>query len=244
MMEAMAWLAPTVPSAVLFDAGGVLAMPDADLLASVIHDAVGVRVEPAQACVAIFRAAAMAARSDDPTGFWRNDGFAGRWAACAGIDAAHAEAAWRAVELADGARRPLLWRVRNPECEPLLGRLGACGVRLAVVSSARGFLRDELRCLGLLHHFDTLVDSALVGLTKPDPAMVRLAMRAWPDVATERCWYVGDDPFFDLEMAATAGIGLPVLYDPLDLHPDSRHLRVRDLRELLPLLDECREAIR
>jgi putative hydrolase of the HAD superfamily len=94
-----------------------------------------------------------------------------------------------------------------------LGRLRAAGVAIAVVSNATGTVEERLAELGIcavggsgdLPEVAVVVDSAVVGLEKPDPAIFGFALEAL-DLAPERCMYVGDSVHFDVNGAVDAGL--------------------------------------
>ncbi|MGH9918694.1 MAG: HAD family hydrolase, partial [Nitrososphaerales archaeon] len=97
-----------------------------------------------------------------------------------------------------------------------LRRLQAAGVSLAVVSNATGAVEAELAghgicavaggCVGKgLPEVAVVIDSCVVGVEKPDPAIFSLALEVL-DVAAERCMYVGDSVHFDVNGALAAGL--------------------------------------
>lgn len=63
--------------------------------------------------------------------------------------------------------------------------------KLALVSNFYGNLTKVCDELGLIKYFDVMVDSALVGLRKPDPAIWSLALGNL-GVQPETSWVVGD----------------------------------------------------
>src|ERR1051326_2929308 len=75
---------------------------------------------------------------------------------------------------------------------------------LGVVSNFTGNLRPCLEELGLLECFELVLDSAVVGLRKPDERLFAAAFSAL-DVEPEACWMVGDNPFADIAPAAKLG---------------------------------------
>ena len=72
-----------------------------------------------------------------------------------------------------------------------LARLRAAGIRLGIVSNSDGRVEQALEAAGLRDYFDVVVDSALVGVEKPDPAIFRAALDAL-GVAAGEALYVGD----------------------------------------------------
>ncbi len=94
-----------------------------------------------------------------------------------------------------------------------LDRLRSAGVAMAVVSNATGNVEQRLAEHGIcavegggdLPDVVAVVDSAVVGLEKPDPAIFGVALEAL-DLAPERCVYVGDSVHFDVNGAVDAGL--------------------------------------
>jgi putative hydrolase of the HAD superfamily len=92
-----------------------------------------------------------------------------------------------------------------PDARPALDALAAQGRRLAVVSNWDVSLPPVLVRLGLATHIETVVHSAGVGASKPDPRpfLVALERLALPPGA---CVHVGDDPVNDGQGASAAGL--------------------------------------
>ena len=118
------------------------------------------------------------------------------------------------------------------------------GYRLAVVSNATGTIEQQLidgRICSVtgtaMARVEVVIDSHIVGVEKPDPAIFELALKAIGGSA-ESCVYIGDTTYFDVNGARAAGIH-PVHADPYDLCPgraDVDHQHVRSLAELAEVL--------
>ncbi|HEV8355622.1 MAG TPA: HAD family hydrolase [Gemmatimonadales bacterium] len=109
---------------------------------------------------------------------------------------------------------------------------------LGVISNFTGNLRPCLEELGLLDCFDVVLDSAVVGLRKPDARLFRVAFTAFGRGAKE-CWMVGDNPAADIAAAAALGCSTCWLAPaerplPAGLRPDRR---IGSLTELPAVLD-------
>jgi putative hydrolase of the HAD superfamily len=111
--------------------------------------------------------------------------------------------------------------------ESSLIRLRAAGCRLAVVSNSEGTVEAMLENAGLRPLFDTVVDSAVVGVVKPDPRIFLLALERL-SIAPERAVMVGDSPSADVAGARAVGARAALL-DPFDLYPSVDAPRFRDL---------------
>ena len=91
---------------------------------------------------------------------------------------------------------------RTPEA---LARLKEAGIRLGIVSNSDGRVEQALLAAGLREYFDVVIDSSLVGIEKPDPAIFRAALDAL-SVSPEEALYVGDLYDVDVVGARAAGI--------------------------------------
>jgi len=92
-----------------------------------------------------------------------------------------------------------------PDAAPALGRLRHRGIRSAVVSNWDVSLRGVLAELGLGGLVDEIVVSAEVAARKPDPAIVRAALRRLRCPAG-KALMVGDSPETDVAGARAAGV--------------------------------------
>lgn len=160
------------------------------------------------------------------------DGYFGRMATAVGLPPAAVPGALE--ELWRAHHETGLWRRPAAGALDALARLHAAGFRMAVVSNAEGQVEADLVGAGFGPYLETVVDSHLVGVAKPDPRIFRIAMdRLGVDPA--RCLYVGDVPAFDVVGAQAAGIP-PVLLDPHGIHGDVDAVRIRSIAELPGLL--------
>jgi putative hydrolase of the HAD superfamily len=87
-----------------------------------------------------------------------------------------------------------------------------------------------------------VVDSAVVGIEKPDPRIFSFALQVI-DVPAERTLYVGDTVRNDVLGARAAGLH-PLQLDPFDLHANAEAVhdlepwdRIASLNEVLDWLD-------
>lgn len=129
--------------------------------------------------------------------------------------------------------RTNLWDTVRPDTPAVLKRLRRRS-RLGVVSNSNGTVADVLARMGLAGHFETIVDSHVVGVEKPDPRIFEIAldrMKARPEEAV----YVGDIYHVDVVGARRAGIR-GILLDPGDVHGDKDCERIRTLASLESLL--------
>ncbi len=117
-------------------------------------------------------------------------------------------------------RRRGLWRVSRPGDREALTELRDRGVRIAVVSNSDGRVADRIERVGLRDLFELIVDSAIVGVEKPDPAIFHHTLEALGGIDPARVAHVGDMAVADVLGAARSGI-TPILLDPLAIHADA-----------------------
>ena len=113
------------------------------------------------------------------------------------------------AEATAGLRRRVPWDAvplePYPEAVAALRRLRGAGFRLGVLANQPASTRDELERSGIADLCDGVWLSALVGLAKPDPAFLRLALAAW-SLEPRRIAYVGDRPDNDVAPAKALGL--------------------------------------
>jgi HAD superfamily hydrolase (TIGR01509 family) len=109
------------------------------------------------------------------------------------------------------------WRRVGDGVREALARLRAAGLKLAVVSNSEGTIEQMLVEVGLRDAFDAVVDSTIVGATKPDPRIFQIALDRLAVTPAETIM-VGDSPSADVVGAHAAGLRA-ALIDPHGLYP-------------------------
>ncbi|HEY3997759.1 MAG TPA: HAD-IA family hydrolase [Candidatus Xenobia bacterium] len=119
-----------------------------------------------------------------------------------------------------------------------LHALLATGVKVAIVSNSDGTVEDRLKLDGTCQvgpgpcaAVHCILDSKVVGISKPDPAIFHLAL-AKLQAAAARVMHVGDSVRADVVGARAAGIR-PLHLDPYGFCPDTDHDHLRGLTDLL-----------
>jgi putative hydrolase of the HAD superfamily len=137
------------------------------------------------------------------------------------------------------------WTRVIPGSVDALRALHDLGVGLAVVSNADGTVEEQLRLDEICQvgpgpgvPVEAILDSSVVGVSKPDPAIFRLALEAL-GVDAAHAIHVGDTPAADVEGAWAAGV-TPVLVDPYGLHPSVECAHVASMAEVPALLQSRR----
>jgi putative hydrolase of the HAD superfamily len=108
--------------------------------------------------------------------------------------------AWRSAD-----EPAVLWDEPAPGAVACLSRLRDAGVRVGVVSNSDGRIGEALGRAGLSHLIDCVVDSALVGVEKPDPAIFAYALEPL-GLRGDDTWYLGDTVRYDAAGAEAAGL--------------------------------------
>jgi putative hydrolase of the HAD superfamily len=125
-----------------------------------------------------------------------------------------------------------------PDAVPAVEALAAQGRRLAVVSNWDVSLPPLLVRLGLATHLETVVHSAGVGASKPDPKPFLVAL-ARLGLSSDECVHVGDDPVNDGAGAAAAGLRAILVDRQGAAEPG---VRVRSLEEVPAVVDQLDAA--
>lgn len=219
----------------LLDAGGLFLLPDpavlSDLLScwSVILDTDNYDDRSYYTGAAALDAA-IAIGAD-----WRRHG----WAAhleYLGLAAEHVPDAVEALSV-----RKVLWtRVWRPSVAGLRSIVDT-RIPVGIVSNSDGTVESQLRESGIcqvgpgpLSRVDAVIDSSVVGTSKPDSRIFHLGADAI-GCPPEECVYVGDLIHFDIAGAWGAGLW-PVHFDPYRVCPHrGAHDHVSELDDLLEM---------
>jgi putative hydrolase of the HAD superfamily len=218
--------------AFLFDAGGVLVLPDPTVLGPTLA-VFGADSAPEAHRRAHYAGMAVKSEQGADERDWR--AYDLTYVTMLGVpDPDIAEAA----TVLGATRSAWLWRYPIPSSVKALRALHERGVPIGVVSNASGQIESVLRRAGVCQVGDgegvpvlCVVDSHVVGVAKPDPRVFAPAL-AVLRVSPERVAYIGDSVTMDVNGSRAAGM-LPVLIDPFDDHPWADHDRIASLDELL-----------
>jgi putative hydrolase of the HAD superfamily len=233
--EAAALFKPT-PKAVLFDAGFTLTFHDGARLAAYAAKA-GVTADAAaleraeRALRQEFRETqGVVMRTHHDGGFSWHERLYRRLLALSETPGAPDALDRAATVILREHRASNAWRRIGSGVRESLQRLRAAGLKLAVVSNSEGTIEEMLLEIGLRPLFDAVVDSSVVGFTKPDPRIFQIALDRLA-VSAADALMVGDSPSADVDGASAAGIRA-ALIDPYDFYPWSRAPRFRDVPAL------------
>ena len=223
--------------AVLVDVGGVLVLPDHDRMAGAFERA-GMHVDRDRLDRAHYAGvAALTEFREGDREIWAAYNRAYARACDAPAGALEDVVEHLLNEFATGA----VWSRIVHGSVDALRRLGALGVRLAVVSNADGNaeqrLADDAVCQvgpGRGATVGAIFDSTVIGVAKPDPRIFEMALEALA-VPAAHAIHVGDTPGADVDGARAAGVR-PVLVDPYDFHSDLDVERVSSIADVVDLV--------
>ncbi len=238
-------------SAILLDAGGVMLFPEpANLLPSL--RAAG--VDPGLDLLELAHYQAMvsqdlAVQPPVPGTWWRD--YLQPYVAACGVAADRCEPL--AAEIARDAKRG--WAHVGLGVKEGLRHLAALGLPMGVVSNSDGSVQGDLRRTGTCYvpgaagegdgspegiPMGVIIDSAVVGVAKPDPRIFSFALDALGVPADRTVLHVGDSLRYDVAGALAAGLQ-PVHMDPHGLCPQpAGHPHVRSLTALAELVSSGR----
>ena len=109
--------------------------------------------------------------------------------------------------------------------------------QLGIISNHKTWLMDYLHKCKLDSYFDSIIISDIVGISKPDSAIMHLALKEL-EIEANQCLYVGDQP---LDILCSKGAGLDCVWLTSENKlPESIPYKadyiIRDIRELIELL--------
>ena len=217
-------------NAVFLDAGGVIVLPRGDLVSRALEK---IRINCGENDVT--RAHYRAVRQLDRT-VGHGDGLNYLASLCEqlGVPAARmAEAVGAMAELADRRRSgEILWSQPAPHAVRTIDDLRTAGIAVVVVTNSDGHAAENLRDAGICQTgpgqgavVAGVIDSAVVGAAKPDPAIFRTAL-AHAGVDPTEVIHVGDLVSADVVGARSAGI-VPIHLDPERRCRASDHRHIR-----------------
>jgi HAD superfamily hydrolase (TIGR01549 family) len=123
-----------------------------------------------------------------------------------------------------------LWSRVLPETVPSLAELQTAGYYLGVISNSVGTIAQQLDRAGLGVYFESVLDSAIVGVEKPNREIFHMALDRAQVEASEAV-FIGDTYSTDVGGAQLAGLR-GILMDRVGAYPDAECSRVHSLSEL------------
>ena len=220
--------------AVLLDVGGVLLLPHPAVTGAALREAEVAHRDEALAWAHYGGVAALdAAAGDWPQGGAPSPYLQG-FVRAAGVADEQVDIAVTALRAVFAQPAIDVWAQLTPWARNGLEALGGHDRPVAVVSNADGTVEAQMHRHRLAQvgpgpglAVAAIVDSAVVGVAKPDPAVFTPALQALA-VPAERCCYVGDTVTFDVAGARAAGMAC-IHLDPLGACTQGDHPHARTL---------------
>ena len=132
--------------------------------------------------------------------------------------------------LREGFRDIRTWSRVFPETAPFLDELRKKGYRLGVISNSVGTVEEQLGRAGLGQYFEFVLDSAIVGIEKPNPRIFEMALKQ-TSVEPNEAVFVGDTYSTDIGGAQLAGLR-GILLDRVGAYPNAECPRFGSLSEM------------
>lgn len=226
---------------VYFDAGNTLIFPDYSIYRDVVAELGGAATMDAvigaeAAARSAFDDAVASSEGRDVMSFWEI--YYTPFYERLGLDPERVASAIERTRVANDVE-PGIWRVPvegyRETIDELRGRLDAIGI----ISNSDGRLERRLEDIGMLPDFDFVVDSAVVGVSKPDRGIFETALERG-GLPADQTAYVGDYYAVDVVGARRAGMR-PVLFDPVGAYGAVDCDIIRSFPEILDLLDGWKE---
>lgn len=243
-------LDPTTIDAVIFDIGGVFLIPHPDPIRAMLST-VGIEVPHDEAAfhlahhrgvraITDMLGGQAAPATDTSATIW--SAYDAAYFAALGVPGHELVAASNARDVQRREGVAAVWKFRLQHNIDAFHRLATGPRPLAIVSNNDGSAPSEMVEHGVcqvgpgpLPSVVAVVDSAILGIAKPDPRIFGPVADALPGIPASRMLYVGDTVHADVRGANQAGLQV-VQLDPHELHDDHDHHRLPDVGALVDLL--------
>lgn len=221
---------------VLLDAGGVFVVPSRDRLVETLGDLIGPLSHAA--CERAHFEGIHALDAASVSGDGERHIYLHGYVSSLGMAEDRIEEAIDRLKPVWMGPSPDLWNQVLGRSVAGLRTLHAAGLRLGVVSNSDGHVEGELARSKICQvgpgqgvPVRTIIDSTVVGVAKPDPAIFDLALTTLA-LDPSDVIYVGDSVKYDIRSAQAAGI-TPLHFDPLNLCQQADHLHVAEVGDVL-----------
>jgi putative hydrolase of the HAD superfamily len=226
---------------IFFDAGNTIVFPDYDIYrgiaaslgAEVSRDSV-VRAE-AEARYSFDRA--VAEQGGEVSDYW--DVFYGSFYRALGVPEDSIARAVVMTKEADDVQLGI-WKIPADGLGETIDGIRERDLATGIISNSNGRLEGRLVSIGVRDYFDFVIDSAVVGVSKPDPGIFELALKE-SSLAPAEAVFVGD--YYEVDVVGARAVGLrPVLFDPVGAYAQPDCDVVTRLPDVLGLIDRWGES--
>ncbi len=129
-----------------------------------------------------------------------------------------------------------LWRYTFEWTKPALEKLKMEGYSMSVISNSDGRVESLLSQAALRRYFDRVYDSFIVGVSKPDAEIYKLAL-AELNLRSEDTLYIGD--LFNVDVRGANAVGIPAIHlDPFGFYKSYKGVRIKNVSELPSFLKD------
>jgi len=229
---------------VFFDAGNTVVFPDYSIYRGIAAECgAGVTVEQVVDAEAGARSA-----FDDAVARTRGKDIPDYWSIyytpfyeALGVAASSIPEAIEKTRIANDTE-PGIWIVPVEGLDATVAALRERGLALGIVSNTDGRLDGRLRRIGIRDHFDFVIDSVVVGVSKPDPRIFALALEE-VSLAAPEVVFVGD--YYVVDVVGARNVGMtPVLFDPQGVYGEVDCEVITRLDGVVPLVDRLNGGYR
>jgi HAD superfamily hydrolase (TIGR01549 family) len=120
-----------------------------------------------------------------------------------------------------------------PGCRETLERIHDIDIKMGILSHASmDLIKIKMKRVDIFELFDIFVLSEDVGYNKSQIEIYEIALEKMNTKHPEKIIHVGDDIYLDVHMAQKIGM-TPILFDPLNMHPDEDFVTINEFSELL-----------
>ena len=133
-----------------------------------------------------------------------------------------------------------IWKVPVDGFSETMDEIRRRGLSTGIVSNSDGRLEERLSDIGVRERFGFVIDSGVVGVSKPDPRIFRKAL---DEAALEpsEAVFVGD--YYVIDVLGAKAVGMrPILFDPCGAYGDVDCDVVTRFGDIIGLLDEWEGA--
>ncbi|MCD4691112.1 HAD family hydrolase [bacterium] len=222
---------------VFFDAGNTILFPDYEIYRRIVADLGGdASLDDVMAAEAHARAAFDAAVSAAP-----GKNVYGFWGVFYEPFYVHLGLRGDAVEEAIGRTRaandidPGIWRIPVDGFHDVMDELDRRAIVTGIISNSDGRLEERMSQIGIRDRFSFLIDSWIIGVSKPEPRIFEEALKIAP-LPPDEVIYVGD--YYEVDVVGARAVGMhAALFDPYGAYTDADCAMMKQFADILGIVD-------
>ena len=128
-----------------------------------------------------------------------------------------------------------IWCVPVDGFHETMDALEERGIIVGIISNSDGRVADRLRELRMSDRFSFILDSGLLGVSKPDARIFEIATQTSAVPSAESA-YVGD--YYEIDVVGARAVGMkPVLFDPVGVYDEVDCDTMRRFEDIVELVD-------